>query len=134
MKDPKYYVTVNDEIVITKNHQTELPCPQIQPQYTEKNYLERVVIRSTYHKDKIRPKSIFTHADFGTVLPTQHSSIYEPIHSKSMPRNVHSTLEHYSPFRNRNLDKLSSLQEPTSKINRAQRIKYEESRGSQLLS
>ena len=70
MKDPKYYVTVNDEIVITKNHQTELPCPTIQPQYTEKNYLERVVIRSTYHKDRIRPKSIFTHADFGTVLPT----------------------------------------------------------------
>ena len=29
MKDPKYYVTVNDEIVITKNHQSELPCSSI---------------------------------------------------------------------------------------------------------
>jgi len=70
MNDPKYFLTVNDEIVITMNHKSEIPCAPIQPQYTEKNYLERSVFDSTYHKDRMKSMSMFTHADFGIDVPT----------------------------------------------------------------
>lgn len=37
------------------NHASEQKLPPIQPQYTEKNYLESVSMKSSYHKDKMRP-------------------------------------------------------------------------------
>jgi hypothetical protein len=76
MRDPKIYLTVNDEMVITMNHKSELPCPPIQPQYTEKNYLETSLVDSSFHKDKMKPMTMITHADCGLDFPTQDSVVF----------------------------------------------------------
>lgn len=50
-----YNIIVNDESVITMEHASEKRLPPIQPQYTQKNYLETNSMQSSYHQDKMRP-------------------------------------------------------------------------------
>jgi len=50
-----YQIFVNDEGVVSMNHESEKRLPQVQPQYNEKNYMESTELTSSFHYDKFKP-------------------------------------------------------------------------------